>query len=104
MRDREPRKLRPDQEEAKRLAKQAVRNLDLRLQLSKTRSLNESVNLLLSVVSHDVRAPLCSMVSIHDMLRRKNFAARAPQRAHQNARRDRPNSFGDADELLELYN
>ena len=67
--DREPRELRPDQEEALRqLSKQAMNNLEMRLQVRKLRELNENNSRMLSIVSHDIRSPLCTMVSIHEML------------------------------------
>ena len=67
--DREPRDLRPDQKEALvRLSKQAMNNLEIRLQVRKLRELNENNSRMLSIVSHDIRSPLCTMVSIHEML------------------------------------
>lgn len=101
--DREPRELRPDQEEAlKHLAKQVVRNLNLRLQLTKTRNLNESNNLLLSVISHDVRAPLCSMVSIHDMLQQESLGnSRRLDELIKTLEETTQKALDHADELLE---
>lgn len=67
--DRKPRELRPDQEEALiRLSKQAMNNLEMRLQVRKLRELNENNSRMLSIISHDIRSPLCTMVSIHEML------------------------------------
>ena len=101
--DREPRELRPDQEEAlMHLAKQVVRNLNLRLQLTKTRNLNESNNLLLSVISHDVRAPLCSMVSIHDMLQQESLGnSRRRDELIKTLEETTQKALAHADELLE---
>ena len=101
--DREPRELRPDQEEAlKHLAKQIVRNLNLRLKLQKARNQNDGNNLLISVISHDLRAPLCSMVSIHDMLQHESLSkSRRRDELIKTLEETTQKALAHADELLE---
>ena len=101
--DREPRELRPDQEEAlKHLAKQIVRNLNLRLKLQKARNQNDGNNLLISVISHDLRAPLCSMVSIHDMLQHESLSnSRRRDELIKTLEETTQKALAHADELIE---
>ena len=67
--DREPRELGEDQKESLRqLSKQAMNNLEMRLQMRKLREINDNSSLMLSIVSHDIRSPLCTMISIHELL------------------------------------
>ena len=67
--DTQPRQLSPRQVQAlEHLAKQVQANLDLRLKTRQLNDLNESKNRFFSILAHDLRAPLGTIVSIADLL------------------------------------
>lgn len=67
--DRRPRELSDRQIDALRhLSKQVRANLDLRIRNLQLEQLNESKNRFFSILSHDLRSPLSSVLSIADLL------------------------------------
>ncbi|EDY80775.1 ATPase, histidine kinase-, DNA gyrase B-, and HSP90-like domain protein [Verrucomicrobiia bacterium DG1235] len=67
--DTETRELSEKQKEALRhLSKQVCANLELRLAHDRLEKLNESKNRFFSILSHDLRSPLSSVLSIAEML------------------------------------
>ncbi len=67
--DYQPRKLSHRQQDAlRKLSIQVCANLDLRIQAKRLQQLNETKNRLFSVISHDLRSPLYSMISLIELL------------------------------------
>ncbi|MDQ8202436.1 GAF domain-containing sensor histidine kinase [Pelagicoccus sp. SDUM812003] len=68
--DKKPRQLEPSQIEALRhLSRQVCANLDLRIRNKRLEELNKANNKLFSVLAHDIRSPLLSILSAGDLLR-----------------------------------
>lgn len=74
VKDTVPRNLNPDQQEALiMLGKQVVRQMELRVKNKELERITESQRRIISIIAHDVRSPLSSIVSLFQLYQNKGI-------------------------------
>lgn len=103
--DRKPRELTAEQTQAlATLSKQVCANLDLRLRTQQLEALNASKNRLFSIISHDLRSPLNSILSISELLTDKDmtFDSEESQELLRHMKRSARTTLQITDNLLKM--